>query len=201
MTSHQTGRNDLCPCGSGKKFKACCLARGPAQFEKRRIPLFVILLIVSSVVVVGATMIIRSTRPARPAYDTPQSEPSTSNAGSGSRTTPPPAGPTPPGKIWAPEHGHWHDDPNVSTPSAGSETKTAPAGVSSQSPGASQPPGAAPLGKVWSPEHGHWHDDPGVNVPPPGSGTKTALSGSESKNTNDQETAIEKPVNDLSESD
>ncbi|MBD9124484.1 MAG: SEC-C metal-binding domain-containing protein [Eisenbergiella sp.] len=24
----KTGRNDLCPCGSGKKFKKCCLGKG-----------------------------------------------------------------------------------------------------------------------------------------------------------------------------
>ena len=24
----QVGRNDPCPCGSGKKFKKCCMARG-----------------------------------------------------------------------------------------------------------------------------------------------------------------------------
>ncbi|MBI5141954.1 MAG: SEC-C domain-containing protein [Nitrospirae bacterium] len=29
------GRNDLCPCGSGKKYKKCCLA-GDNQFESRR---------------------------------------------------------------------------------------------------------------------------------------------------------------------
>jgi len=23
----KTGRNDLCPCGSGKKFKKCCLTK------------------------------------------------------------------------------------------------------------------------------------------------------------------------------
>lgn len=23
--SHKTGRNDPCPCGSGKKFKVCCM--------------------------------------------------------------------------------------------------------------------------------------------------------------------------------
>ena len=23
--SHKTGRNDLCPCGSGKKYKKCCM--------------------------------------------------------------------------------------------------------------------------------------------------------------------------------
>jgi preprotein translocase subunit SecA len=27
-TEKPVGRNDPCPCGSGKKFKKCCLSRG-----------------------------------------------------------------------------------------------------------------------------------------------------------------------------
>lgn len=27
----QTGRNAPCPCGSGRKFKHCCLEKGPAM--------------------------------------------------------------------------------------------------------------------------------------------------------------------------
>lgn len=27
VSSSQTGRNDLCPCGSGKKYKRCCLGK------------------------------------------------------------------------------------------------------------------------------------------------------------------------------
>lgn len=30
-TSKKTGRNDPCPCGSGKKFKKCCLGKAPAD--------------------------------------------------------------------------------------------------------------------------------------------------------------------------
>jgi uncharacterized protein YecA (UPF0149 family) len=26
--AEKLGRDDLCPCGSGKRFKACCLASG-----------------------------------------------------------------------------------------------------------------------------------------------------------------------------
>jgi uncharacterized protein YecA (UPF0149 family) len=26
--SEKLGRNDLCPCGSGKRFKKCCLPKG-----------------------------------------------------------------------------------------------------------------------------------------------------------------------------
>lgn len=29
MSNTKTGRNDPCPCGSGKKFKHCCLGRAP----------------------------------------------------------------------------------------------------------------------------------------------------------------------------
>lgn len=32
---NKLGRNDLCPCGSGKKFKKCCLAKNE-EFESRR---------------------------------------------------------------------------------------------------------------------------------------------------------------------
>lgn len=31
MTSNKSGRNDPCPCGSGKKYKQCCLPRDQAQ--------------------------------------------------------------------------------------------------------------------------------------------------------------------------
>ena len=58
-------------------------------------------------------------------------------------------GNTPPGKVWSPEHGHWHDAPAMSTPIV-PQSSTGPT---------SEPPGPAPPGKVWSPEHGHWHDD------------------------------------------
>ena len=28
LLEEKLGRNDLCPCGSGKRFKKCCLATG-----------------------------------------------------------------------------------------------------------------------------------------------------------------------------
>ncbi|MBX9653890.1 SEC-C domain-containing protein [bacterium] len=28
LLTEKLGRNDLCPCGSGKRFKKCCLTRG-----------------------------------------------------------------------------------------------------------------------------------------------------------------------------
>ncbi|MCL6591559.1 MAG: SEC-C domain-containing protein [Firmicutes bacterium] len=29
MRSAKTGRNEPCPCGSGKKYKKCCLGKKP----------------------------------------------------------------------------------------------------------------------------------------------------------------------------
>ena len=34
----QTGRNDPCPCGSGKKFKKCCLNKGQPAAVSPAIP-------------------------------------------------------------------------------------------------------------------------------------------------------------------
>jgi hypothetical protein len=31
------GRNALCPCGSGKKFKACCMGRAASSAERREL--------------------------------------------------------------------------------------------------------------------------------------------------------------------
>ena len=43
----KTGRNDLCPCGSGRKFKKCCEAKTPARRQSR------ILMIVVGLALVG----------------------------------------------------------------------------------------------------------------------------------------------------
>ena len=44
----KTGRNDQCPCGSGKKFKRCCEAKTPAARSSR------VLMIAVGVAVVAA---------------------------------------------------------------------------------------------------------------------------------------------------
>lgn len=79
---------------------------------------------------------------------------------------PEPQGGTPAGKVWSPEHGHYHDIGSSAgqsaTPVPGQSPLPAP-GTSPIQPGivnTPQPPGPVPAGKVWSPEHGHWHDAP-----------------------------------------
>lgn len=32
----KTGRNDPCPCGSGKKYKQCCLLKQPVPGQKKK---------------------------------------------------------------------------------------------------------------------------------------------------------------------
>jgi hypothetical protein len=43
----KTGRNDLCPCGSGHKFKKCCEAKTPARRQSR------VLMVVIGLALVG----------------------------------------------------------------------------------------------------------------------------------------------------
>lgn len=43
-----TGRNDLCPCGSGRKFKKCCESKTPSARQSR------VLMVVVGLFVVGA---------------------------------------------------------------------------------------------------------------------------------------------------
>jgi len=58
------------------------------------------------------------------------------------------------GKVWSPEHGHWHDIPTAS--------RTLPQASTGLT---LQPPGSSPPGKMWSPEHGHWHNAPETATP------------------------------------
>lgn len=75
----RVGRNDKCPCGSGKKHKNCCGARSGHSMASR-IMMGVVAVMLLGAVYAGITAL-------------------TSDAGS--------AGPGP-GKVWSPEHGHYH---------------------------------------------------------------------------------------------
>jgi hypothetical protein len=74
----KAGRNDLCPCGSGKKYKKCCEIRQ----ERSRFSIILIILIAGAVLGGLAFSL-------------------TSFGDEGSST---PAA----GRTWSPEHGHWH---------------------------------------------------------------------------------------------
>ena len=73
-----TGRNDTCPCGSGKKFKKCCELKQHTRSNK--VMLIIVGVLMAASVVAGIT-----------AFTTDRG------------TTQPAAG-----KVWSPEHGHYH---------------------------------------------------------------------------------------------
>jgi hypothetical protein len=75
----KTGRNDKCPCGSGKKYKQCCATR-QTQAWTGRVMMAVVLVMLLGAVYAGITAV--------------TSDPSSTTGG--------------PGKVWSPEHGHYH---------------------------------------------------------------------------------------------
>ena len=72
------GRNDRCPCGSGKKYKKCCENRK----ERSRFSI-VLIVLVAGAVLGGLAFGLGAL----------------GDEGSTSPTA---------GKVWSPEHGHWH---------------------------------------------------------------------------------------------
>jgi hypothetical protein len=75
----KTGRNDLCACGSGKKFKKCCALR-----VRGRNSVTTILIVLVATAVLGAVVFGLSSM--------------------GQEGTMIPGA----GRTWSPEHGHWH---------------------------------------------------------------------------------------------
>ena len=185
MSTH-VGRNDQCPCGSGKKLKSCHPSGYAAPSKNRNV---MIIGIGVAVVAIAAVAMLQQDStvplqagPARP-MTAPASKAPTRNAAmpaSQGAGTPQP-GPAPPGKVWSAEHGHWHDEPGATAANQGVQVMPAqgqplqlPAGqTTNQTAKANipEPAGAPPTGKVWSPEHGHYHDAP--KTPPAAPATKT----------------------------
>ena len=74
----KAGRNDPCPCGSGKKYKRCC--EGSQQrVRSSRAMVFLVVAILAGAIVAAVTSL---------------GEDSSSVAA--------------PGRVWSPEHGHYH---------------------------------------------------------------------------------------------
>jgi hypothetical protein len=105
------GRNEACPCGSGRKYKKCC-----ARVE--RSVLSPAVLVLGLLILIGVSVTILAT------LNDPVEQPSAGRVWSaehghwhdvagtrdpGAASIPQPPGPAPPGKVWSPEHGHWHD--------------------------------------------------------------------------------------------
>lgn len=83
MKRATVGRNDPCPCGSGRKYKNCCEGKKAWYAEPKWAGLLGLLIVLGSVLLIWFA--------------------------SGSAENGP--GNAPPGKVWSPEHGHYHDAP------------------------------------------------------------------------------------------
>lgn len=145
--SMRTGRNEPCPCGSGSKYKNCCINEKTRPYSRY------LTVLVIAVAAVAAAGVIPSLLP----------EKKEEKPAAVSRRAPRA------GQVWSEEHGHWHDAAApTGAPVSPAMTPLTPAQRSQRPPGSPQqpaqtfrkpqPPGPTPEGKVWSPEHGHWHD-------------------------------------------
>ncbi len=179
-------RNELCPCGSGKKNKKCCGAAQPTPLSRGALLSLAPLALLAGIGIYAAITGPAAPEPAGAAPSaTPAAAPlaAPANADSappaGSQQPVPQAGTAPAGKVWSPEHGHWHD---AAAPSGGPspvkiDLNMGNAAVKAEGDGIridgraiaaaagemrlpGQPDGPAPAGKVWSTEHQHWHDKP-----------------------------------------
>ncbi len=112
----RVGRNDPCPCGSGKKYKRCCAGKPSKKeilFSKGLAALLGVILVLVVIVIVAAFYSSDggSARPARvwsPEHGHWHNV-GGQRAGPGERPFPRSPGPAPADKVWSPEHGHWHD--------------------------------------------------------------------------------------------
>jgi hypothetical protein len=78
------GRNEPCPCGSGKKHKHCCAGKTPWYREPKWTGALVALVLLGGLFLAGIAF---------------------TEAGDDAD------GAATPGRVWSEEHQHWHDAP------------------------------------------------------------------------------------------
>jgi hypothetical protein len=164
------------------KYKRCCGAKGGIKSEQKSSPWIAAAIVVAGVaafalwlnfgrkgdstnaataasVPLAATPEVAPGSAAAPAGATnvPESaagvNPAAAVNGKGGPPYPQPAGAVPAGKVWSPEHGHWHN-----TLATASGVTVQPSAQAAQFPSATARPIATADGKVWSEDHQHWHD-------------------------------------------
>ena len=138
------GRNDSCHCGSGKKLKACHGGKSSQPWQ---------LWILLGIVGVVSLLWYLSLEPEPVILDNNIENPLLQKSNNNLSL---PSEPAPPGKVWSPEHNHWHDDPNALKINNAKKPSNV---IKEQTQSLQKPSDTPPPGKVWSPEHNHWHDE------------------------------------------
>lgn len=103
-TPSRMGRNELCACGSGKKFKRCCgavdvAAEDPASRFFGVAAVLAGLMLVAAIVVTAREMFAGGEQAARKVWSEEHGHYHTVGGSEEGG----------PGKVWSEEHGHWHD--------------------------------------------------------------------------------------------
>jgi hypothetical protein len=114
------GRNDPCHCGSGKKFKVCH-GRAAKSFNQQWViagiigGIFLLFFFMDSGTSTTTlntsipTSVIPRVNAGSAWHNIPTNPASAVPGVSPNLSQPQPPGETPPGKVWSPDHGHWHD--------------------------------------------------------------------------------------------
>lgn len=174
-SNHESlGRNAPCPCGSGKKYKRCCMATEADQGDSGRKPrvtklqVVLILLLISMAAVWGSVSFIGSS-----AESTTGSTPEAWEYDEANN------------RHWDPGHGHWHNGPpppqhrdpdqevaqppapRLGLPGSGPSstgTRGSAENDSTEAPATPKPwEYDAANNRHWDPNHGHWHRGPPPN--------------------------------------
>lgn len=103
----RSGRNEPCPCGSGLKYKVCCLGKDTTSTPTRRYP--------GSYMAIAVVGVVLAVIVAQTFFGTATPDGSETAPANAFAPTSRPPGPAPAGKVWSPEHGHWH---NIGAPGA-----------------------------------------------------------------------------------
>lgn len=165
------GRNDNCPCGSGKKYKKCCEQSASQQKMPRGLLALIGVIVALGGVgfipalletddaaaprrlAAGSTPVRRAASPvqAAAAAAAPVSPSAVAAPAAASQGQPPY-----PGGVWSAQHGHWHrpgatpEPAPVKNPISVQVERGAPQAVEMNA-------AQGGPGQVWSKEHGHWH--------------------------------------------
>jgi hypothetical protein len=114
----RAGRNELCPCGSGKKYKRCC-GNVDLAAEDTASRFFGVAAVLAAVMAVGGAFVFAQAfffeEPGKKVWSAEHGHYHTVGGGEHGSSE---GGP---GKVWSEEHGHWHDAAKPEAPVAGSK--------------------------------------------------------------------------------